>query len=252
MGQRQLVLVITVVLVVVAALVATQRASTHRVSTFTTASMDVGAPVAPRPTATPAPQAPSAPAQQQQALVSNVAVQLTPAPIEGLAPSAGNEPAPQNFGPPSPPTAIDFTDASGDLRNSQERLNAIDSISQEADTLFAPVGDAGSWSVNQQDMDQQDYQTSSGAITKWFSEDGVSRAEEAQLNNGELVDRWYHDDGSVEQVMHQYDKRNSYSVYYYANGKVEATRVIRDGNEVFTKYDPDGREIQRTYTPASD
>jgi hypothetical protein len=141
-----------------------------------------------------------------------------------------------------------------DLRNSQARLNAIDNITQEADSLFnAPTGarDFGAWSVNQQDMDQQDYQTRDGAITKWFGDDGTPRAEEAHLNNGEVVDRWYHDDGSVEQVMHQYDKGNSYSVYYYPDGRVEATRVTHDGNEIFTKYDHDGREIQRTLTPAS-
>jgi antitoxin component YwqK of YwqJK toxin-antitoxin module len=150
-----------------------------------------------------------------------------------------------------------MTNPDGDLKSSQTRLNAIDDISAAADELFAPTGADPSWSVNQQGMDQIDYQSPDGntAITKWFSsgEDGSSavQAEEAQLPNGELIDRWYNDNGGAQQVMHQYDKNNSYSVYYYDTGEIEATRVIKDGNEIFTKYDRDGRQIQRTYTPAS-
>jgi hypothetical protein len=151
-------------------------------------------------------------------------------------------------------TPIEQTNPDGDLRSSQARLNAIDRISNFANDLFtAPpaAGEIDSWSVNQQDMDQQDYRSNDADITKWFGDGGTLRAEEAQLDDGEVVDRWYNDDGSVEQVMHQYDKNNSYSVYRYPSGEIEATRIVRDGNEIFTRYDRDGRQIQRTYTPAT-
>ena len=144
-----------------------------------------------------------------------------------------------------------------DLKSSANRLNMIDQVSNDADQLFSVAGQDESWSVNQQSMDQQDYRSADGTaeITKWFGTDdgsssNVIQAEEAHLENGELIDRWYNENGTVQQVMHQYNKDNSYSVYRYDTGEIEATRTIVNGNEIFIRFDREGRQIQKTYTPA--
>ena len=138
------------------------------------------------------------------------------------------------------------------LRDSISRMNAIDSLSNYSDSLFQTSGRPESWSVNQENLDQIDYRSGDGSteITKWFG-DGESatahlRAEEAQLANGEKIDRWYHPNGTVKQIERRYPDGRSISVYYYDNGSVEATRSARGEHEIFTKYDRDGRQIQRT------
>jgi hypothetical protein len=233
-----------------AALIETYRASNRHVPLTDSAS--IGAPVAPAPvtvsatrtypTASPAPTATASPPGSPSAAAAADAVA---SPTTSASDSAG--------------TPVNTTNSQGDLRSSQARLDAIDSISQNADRLFATQAlpeDFGSWSTNPQGLDQRDYQTPDGAITAWSAQDESGgnrvRAQEAQLNNGELVDRWFNDQGQVEQVMHQYNRDNSYSVYYYPTGEVQATRVVRNGAEIFTKYDRDGRQAERTQTPAGE
>jgi hypothetical protein len=190
----------------------------------------------------------------QQSFEDSVGV----APTTSAADPNSDQPSAEDESSPAPVATEMPLDPDDDLKSSATRLNMIDQVSNFADDLFTAPGQGESWSLNQQDMDQQDYRSKDGsaAITKWYgSENGDAssgvRAEEAQLENGQLVDRWYNENGSVQQVMHQYDKANSYSVYYYDNGNIEATRAIVNGAEIFIKYDRDGRQIQKTYTPAS-
>lgn len=142
---------------------------------------------------------------------------------------------------------------SGDLKDSARRLDTIDAVSAFADQLFnAEPTFEPSQTVNQQGLDQQDYRLDDGtAITTWSGQDdgsgsGPLRAQEAQLPNGEVVDRWFHDNGAVQQVMHTYDANHSISVYYYENGQTEAMRIIQNGREIFMRYDRDGRLIEKT------
>jgi hypothetical protein len=253
MGSRKVLFFITVLAFgTVMALIEAQRASTRHVPLTDPAS--IGAPIAPPPsvragsTSAHSPASTATPPPPASPLIATAPQtkppQETPAAASDLVPA-----------PSTPSAPIDTTNTEDDLRSSQDRLNAIEDLAQNTDRLFSTEAVAeGSWSVNPQNMDQLDYQTPDGNITAWFSQDengnAVIRAQEAQLANGELVDRWFGENGNVEQIMHQYDRGNSYSVYYYATGEIEATRVVRDGNEIFTRYDRDGRQIQRTYTPA--
>lgn len=252
MGSRKVLFFITVLAFgTIVALIETQRASTRHVPLTDPAS--IGAPVAPPPSV-------RAGSTSAQAPASTATPPPPASPLFATAPqtkpSADAPPTSDLVPVPTTPSApVDTTNTEDDLRSSQDRLNAIEDLTQNTDRLFATDAIAdGSWSVNPQNMDQLDYQTPDGNITAWFSQDengnAVVRAQEAQLANGELVDRWFGENGNVEQIMHQYDRGHSYSVYYYATGEVEATRVVRDGNEIFTRYDRDGRQIQRTYTPA--
>ncbi len=221
------------------ALYETSRASRRPIALNDSASL-VSAPALPEAT-----QAPRANVSATEHRLPTVA---TPAPAAPLKAPTQNDLVPATAPAPAP---RDTTDANGDLRDSQERLSAIDNLELKADRLFdlpeLPDG-FGQWSVNPQNMDQLDYQTPEGSITAWYSPDGVARAQEAQLANGQLVDRWYNTDGQVEQIMHQIDPQNSYSVYYYASGEVEATRIVRGGTEIFTRYSRDGRQLERTQT----
>jgi hypothetical protein len=138
------------------------------------------------------------------------------------------------------------------LRDSSSRLDAIDALSNFSDLLFRTPGGPESWSINQQDLDQVDYRSVDGAtqFTKWHggagnnSGGGRPRAEEAQLANGDVIDRWFHPNGQVRLIEGKYADGRSVSVYYYENGAVEATRSSRGDREIFRKYDRDGREIQ--------
>jgi hypothetical protein len=138
------------------------------------------------------------------------------------------------------------------LRDSTSRLKAINSLLNFSDLLFQTPGGAVSWSINQQDLDQADYISADGAteFTKWHgggeNNSGLGRllAEEAQLSNGDVIDRWYHPNGQVRVIERRYADGRSVSVYYYENGAVEATGSARGDREIFKKYDRDGREIQ--------
>lgn len=244
-----------VAMIVIAGLFALNRSSTtsKRPNLYNTAAVE-GAPVIPPAAATSSPTNSA----------STTASPQKPAGKPGVPPAsiALNPPKDaldeSNFtNPIVGDTTVELT-PQGDLRDSPDRLRMMENTASAADDIFAaPPAEEGDWTVNQQGLDQQDYTSADGNadITKWYADgDGGGgqsvQAEEAQLANGEVVDRWYNDNGTVQQVSHQYDANNSYSVYYYDNGQPEAERVIKNGNEIFTKYDRDGHQIQRAYTPA--
>lgn len=171
----------------------------------------------------------------------------------GVAPRVATSsptPAPK-VNAPSVATHVQTTQF-GDLKDSARRVDTIESVTNFADQLFSTPGTDSFWTTNEQGMDQQDYHLIDGtAVTAWFSQDergtGMVRAQEAQLPNGEVIDRWFHDNGAVQQIQHQYDESNSVAVYYYENGTdVEAMRIIQSGREIFTRYDRAGRLIEKT------
>lgn len=242
-----LIAIVFLVIAIVAIASSRKRANENETRVATVAVIE-GAPQAPAATATaatattatatPAPQKHSAPAT----IATNTTEFSDPTPLIASHTTA------------AAPQIIDTTNPDGDLKNSQLRLNAIEELARGADDLFStPAVEDSSWTVNQQGLDQQDYRTANADVTAWLGQDesgnGIVRAQEAVMTDGTVVDRWFNDSGGIEQVMRQYDQKNSYSAYYYPSGEIEATRVVKDGAEIFIRYDRDGREIQRSYTP---